>query len=162
MAILMHSTTKRLQQVRIGDIIFFSSNCIDGLHSEKLNSIGADADTLVLTYNRNYYGGALHGILQSNKTFYSIEFVDMGLHAFKTLKEVSPELTKHLSSGSITIGRSQENNSLPQSKNTSIVTVYIKFYYTQMFYDSTDDVNGFIDKLISQVNQLLKVDIIDI
>ena len=116
-------------------------------------------DTLILTYHRNYYGGALHGILQANKSFHSIEFVEFGLHAYKTLKRTSPEVTKQhlslLSSDELSLRVLQHNNST--ASNQDIVTVYIKFYYTKLFYESTDDVNGFLDQLISQLNLLLQV-----
>ena len=125
--------------------------------------VGSEADDLILAFHRGYHGGALHGILKShNDYFFSIEFVEYSLHAFKTLKnfestsrQLSLGRPNTLSAAGYQV-RSPENTQLD---NTTIVTVYIKFYYTEMFYDSTDDVNGFIDKLISQLNKDLKVNI---
>ena len=115
---------------------------------------------LILTFHRSYYGGAVHGILQlTNNSFYSIEFVEYGLHAFKTLQNVESG-TRQLSLARPPFQSRKEGSQVRSpTGGQSVVTVYIKFYYTEKFYESTDDVNGFIDKLISQINILLKVNV---
>ena len=139
------------------------TTCITEIHHVIENDIaGSEVDDLILTFHRGYYGGALHGILRShNNAFFSIEFVEYNLHAFKTLKSFGSN-SRQLSFGeqrhSATVGNKVRSSSDHASiDSTSIVTVYIKFYYTQMFYESTDDVNSFIDRLLSQLNKDLKV-----
>ena len=85
--------------------------------------------------------------------------MEYNLHAFKTLKSFGSnsrqlffEEQKHTPT---VANKVRSDNTFTDS--TSIVTVYIKFYYTLMFYESTDDVNGFIDRLLSQLNKDLKV-----
>ena len=119
----------------------------------------------------DYLGGAVHGILQINKAFYSIEFVDLGLHVFKTMKSYGAELERfHLpspkphieTSAPLMVSLSPPNSSLyAESRQVTTATVnvdiFIKFYFTEKFQTVTTNVNGFIDKLISKLNVDLEV-----
>ena len=128
--------------------LYLSSSNVESSHSFLYENKG---DTMLLTYH-NYYGGSVHGHLNTGNSTFTIEFIQHGgIHVFKQVQQ----LEENKNHGRLMFDSVQTKTCSADCRSMSsfdLSDVYVRVYYTSEFASITSDVNGFIQEIIENIN----------